>query len=106
MERDVNFNVRVACACGIREAVIATLLWSLLNDPEEEIISRHGKDWVRITQRMITAQFPFMTIDMVQGSIQKLKRKGIISIGDFNEDRFNHTNWYAFSDYGYELMMS
>ena len=106
MERDVKFNVRVACACGIREAVIATFLWSLLNDPEEETISRHGNEWVKITQKMITAMFPFMSIDMVQGSIQKLKKKGIISIGDFNEDKFNHTNWYTFTDYGYELMMS
>ena len=106
MEKEVKFNARVAGACGIREAVIATFLWSLLNDPDGERISRHGREWVKITQRMITAVFPFMTIDMVQGSIQKLIRKGIISTGDFNEDKFNHTNWYSFTEFGEELMLS
>ena len=36
--------------------------------------------------------------------IKVLKEKNIIRKGCFNEDRFDHTSWYTFTDYGLRMM--
>ena len=103
MENRMEFNYELANVCGLRESVLATYLWDLL-DRDDEVVEHHGRYWTRISQKMITIAMPFMTVDMVQGSLAKLLRKGIIRRAVFNEDRFDHTSWYTFTDYGIEMM--
>lgn len=103
MDNRMEFNMKTAEVCGLRESVLATYLWDLL-DRDREAVEFNGRCWTRISQRMITVALPFMTVDMVQGSLNKLLRKGIIKREVLNDDRFDHTNWYAFTDYGIEMM--
>ena len=103
MTNRMEFNKGLAECCGLRESVLATYLWDLLNR-DEEVENHHDRYWTRISQKMITVAMPFMTVDMVQGSLTKLLKKGIIKRAVFNEDKFDHTNWYTFTDYGIEIM--
>lgn len=103
MDNRVDFNKDIARDCGLRESVIATYLWELL-DRDLDSIERNGRVWTRISQKMITIALPFMTVDMARGSLKKLVEQGIILRGVFNDDKFDHTHWYAFTDYGYEMM--
>lgn len=70
----------------------------------EETTYRHGYLWVKCTQKMMTVHIPFLTEDMVRHSVRKLIDKGIIKVGVFDDDRFDHTYWYTFTDYGEELL--
>ena len=103
MDNRMEFNKELASECGLRESVLATYLWDLL-DRDLEVVEHHGRYWTRISQKMITIAMPFMTVDMVQGSLMKLLKKGIIKRAVFNEDKFDHTSWYTFTDYGIEMM--
>ena len=66
MVNTIDFNKDIARDYGLRESVIATYLWELL-DRDLESIERNGRVWTRISQRMITVALPFMSVDMARG---------------------------------------
>ena len=99
----MQFEEDVALWCGLRESVLATFLWDMAMR-DENVIYRNGKYWTRISQPMITVALPVMTVNMVRGSLRKLKEAGVIRSANLNHDRFDHTNWYAFTEYGEEMM--
>ena len=103
MNNRLDFNEDIAVRCGLREAVLATHLWDTLWKDEESVY-RFGRLWTRISQQMLAARLPFLTRDMVQVSLARLREDGIIKVGHFSDDRFDHTNWYAFTDVGMAMM--
>ena len=44
------------------------------------------------------------SIHMAKDAVNVLVGKGYIRKGCFNDNRFDHTNWYAFTDYGKKMM--
>ena len=101
------FNkLAVAVKCGINAAVVAEILWDLQRCEfrKGKIVYRHGNRWCRCSQRMITVICPALSVHMVKDAIKALRETGIIRKECFNEDKFDHTNWYAFTEYGTRLM--
>ena len=98
-----KFNMDIAAVCGLREAVIADFIRGL-QVTRDETTYRHGYFWVKCTQKTITVHIPFLTEDMVRHSVNKLVEKGIMKVGVFNDDKFDHTYWYTFTAYGNELL--
>ena len=98
-----KFNMGIAAVCGLREAVIADFIRELQEKSLETIVW-HGYFWVKCTQKTMTVHMPFLTEDMVRYSVNKLVEKGIIKVGVFNDDKFDHTYWYTFTAYGDELL--
>ena len=90
MVNTIDFNKDIARDYGLRESVIATYLWELL-DRDLESIERNGRVWTRISQRMITVALPFMSVDMARRSLKKLAEEGIIVRDVFNDDKFDHS---------------
>ena len=103
MVNTLDFIKDIARDYGLRESVIATYLWELL-EKDMESIERNGRIWTRISQRMITLALLFMTVDMACRSLKKLAEEGIIMRAEFNDDKFDRTHWYTFTDYGNEMM--
>ena len=91
-----KFNMDIATVCGLREAVIADFIRGL-QVTSDETTYRHGYFWVKCTQKTITVHIPFLTEDMVRYSVNKLVEKGIMKVGVFNDDKFDHTYWYTFT---------
>ena len=98
-----KFNMDIASVCGLWEAVIADFIRGL-QTASEETTYRHGYLWVKCSQKVMTVHIPFLTEDMVQHSVRKLVKKGIIKVAVLDEDKFDHTYWYTFTDYGEELL--
>ena len=82
----------------------ATSLYGKDTVTSDETTYRHGYFWVKCTQKTITVHIPFLTEDMVRHSVNKLVEKGIMKVGVFNDDKFDHTYWYTFTAYGNELL--
>ena len=103
MER---FRGNVAGQCGMNAAVVAEYLWQLLADEVagEEPFYRHDHYWCRASALAITGECPYLSLHMVKDAIKVLKKKSYIRKGCFNDNRFDHTNWYAFTDYGKKMM--
>ena len=100
---EMRFNTDIAMVCGIRESVIAVFLRDL-QAVSDETTYRHGYFWVKCTQKTMTVHMPFLTEDMVRLSVRKLVDRGIIKIAVLDEDLFDHTYYYTFTDYGLELL--
>ena len=98
-----RFNMNIAVACGLREAVIADFIKEL-QLTGDEFITEDGCFWVKCTQRKMTVQMPFLSEKMVRNSVRKLESKGIIKVAALNADKFDPTYWYTFTSYGEELL--
>lgn len=98
-----KFNMDIAQVCGLREAVIADFIRGL-QATSEDTTYRHGYFWVKCTQKTITVHIPFLTEDMVRHSVNKLVEKGIMKVGVFSDDKFDHTYYYTFTPYGNEML--
>ena len=98
-----KFNMDIAQLCGLREAVIVDYIREL-QITSEETMFRHGYFWTKCSQKRMTVHMPFLTEDMVRRSVRKLIDKGIIRVGVFDDDKFDHTYWYTFTDYGEDLL--
>lgn len=95
-----NFNIKVAMVAGTNAAIIASLIEYLIAEGESETVIEYDKVWCRCSMKMATVYCPYPTKNQVEDAINALRGKGIISTDHFNEDKFDHTNWYAFTEYG------
>ena len=100
-----KFNAGIAKAYGVHAALLAEHIWREVKENEFHKRCRHaGHVWMRCSRRNFTVSMPYLTEGMVGGSIRKLKRAGILLQGEFNDSRFDRTAWYAFSEYGRNIM--
>ncbi|MBQ7059755.1 MAG: hypothetical protein IJM83_10745 [Firmicutes bacterium] len=61
--------------------------------------------WVKASGRDLTAAFPFFSKDGCLDALQHLRDAHILIKGTFNQSRFDHTYWHAFTRYGYKVML-
>lgn len=101
-----SFRNAIAVKCGINAAIVAEILWDFqrCDFRKGKTVYRYGNRWCRCSQPMITAICPCLTIHKAKGAIKTLLKMGVIRKERFNEDKFDHTNWYAFTEYGTRLM--
>ena len=48
--------------------------------------------------------FPFLSYDEFRYALKRLVKGQVLTKGQFNESRFDRTNWYAFTEFGQFLM--
>lgn len=96
---DYSFNCSVACQYGVDEAIfIHNLYWWIRKN---EANGRHyyeGKNWTYNTFDAFSKLFPFWTNRQIERIIRSLKDSGAIYVGNFNEFKFDRTQWYALSE--------
>ena len=97
-------NDNIAMVAGVNAGIIAELLDDILKDYLENVCSEYGKQWCRCSYKTMIVYCPFLSIDQAKGAVYALKKKGIISTAKFNDTKFDHTNWYAFTEYGRHLL--
>ena len=73
-----------------------------MDDPD--IKYRHDMVWVKASQKMMTVSMPYLTKGHVAYAVNKLIDRGYIKKGRYSENKFDHTNWYAFTEYGSLVM--
>ena len=98
-----KYNMAIAAACGLREAVIADFIREMQSGGSA-VKTIKGRSWVKCSQKTVTCHLPFMTEETVRNSVRKLEAKGIISVDILDDDKFDRTYWYSFTDYGEELL--
>lgn len=99
-----NFNEKIAMVAGVNAGIVAELLERILKYETENVCFEYGKQWCRCSYKTMVVYCPYLSIDQAKGAVSLLKEKGIISKGRFNDSKFDHTNWYAFTEYGERLV--
>lgn len=100
-----KFRANMAERFDMKTALVAEHLWELCEIAKGYTdCYRHGKYWCHCSAVMITGEFSFISIHMAKDAICALKESRIIKKGCFNENKFDHTSWYTFTEYGERLM--
>lgn len=97
------FDTDIARKCGVNAATVASFLWDRIYS-EDDYKTEYGVEWTRVSQKTMTANMPHMSVKMIANAVKKLKNKGYIKVSKFNDSKFDKTNWYAFTDFGFEAM--
>lgn len=100
------FKENIAIRYGVNAAIVAQFLWDNLDPQSNSGRLRFFSDekWCRCSILMIGAHYPFLTRSMVENALNVLVRSYVLKKGCFNENRFDKTNWYAFTEFGQYLM--
>jgi hypothetical protein len=56
---------------------------------------RDGRWWASMTLGQWHEQFVWLSERTIQRYFRDLAEQGIVIVGNFNEDRFDQTNWYS-----------
>ena len=97
------FATDIARKCGVNAATVASFLWERIYS-EDDYKTEYGVEWTRVSQKTMTANMPHMSVKMIANAVKRLKNKGYIKVSKFNDSKFDKTNWYAFTDFGFEAM--
>lgn len=101
-----DFKKDIAVRYGVNAAVIAQFLWDSIEGPDHSgrRACRDGKKWCRCSILLMTGIFPFLSRHIVSDALERLIKAHVIKKDCLNTNRFDRTNWYAFTEYGEYLM--
>jgi hypothetical protein len=93
------FNTQLAAMVGIEAAVLfSSIAYWIDENASSEFHCREGRPWTLKTVAALVELFPYMLKSKVRHSLSKLKEKGFLLSGRFNEDARDNTTWYALTD--------
>lgn len=100
------FNNHIALQFGVKSAIVAQYLFDniFVLNTDCNITEREGKIWCRCSKLHLTGIFPFYSKHQINTAINILVKGEVLKKKSFNKTRFDHTNWYAFTEYGLSLM--
>jgi len=94
-----SFEIQEATDYGVSESIMIWnfRFWILKNKANNKHLYE-GRTWTYNTHEAFQRLFPFWTKDQVRRIIEKLIQKDILIKGNFNENTYNKTTWYAFAE--------
>ena len=98
-------NPSLAQRYGVHASLVVQYIWDEIRaNGRAGKCSFAGKTWMQSSQMMFTAVMPYLTKNMVRRALERLVKQGVIVRGEFGENPFDRTSWYAFTQFG-ALMM-
>lgn len=90
------FNIKIAEAYGINEAIILQNLsfWQAKNEANE-INFHDGKYWVYNSVKAFEKLFPYWSKGQINRILKNLEEKEAISVGNYNRVSYDRTKWYS-----------
>jgi hypothetical protein len=98
-------SIEVATKLGIHAAIAAQcLIDGMEGTVAADTECAKGEVWVRMGHKTLALYAPYLTPHMAKRALRKLVDKKICRTEKLNDSPFDHTLWYAFTDYGHQLM--
>lgn len=101
------FDVDIATEYGVNVAVILENLhfWIKKNEANERNY-HDGRYWTYNSVKAFETLFPFLGKKAIATALAKAENEGLIYTGNYNEQPYDRTKWYALSDKGYALFQN
>lgn len=100
-----HFKVALAKEYGIEAAIlIDEFNYQISRNKANERNFHDGKYWTYNTLQAYTDIFPYFSIKQIRKIIDNLISSGILMKGNYNENPYNRTSWYAFTDEGLVML--
>ena len=102
-----RFQVELAMEYGVEEAILIEnfVHWIQKNKANNKHY-HDGRYWTYNSARAFAEQFPYMTESKVKRVVAKLVEMGVIAKGNYNENQYDRTCWYAFTDKGLSIVQN
>ena len=99
-----SFEIVIADKYGIEVAVVFDMFCFWINKNEaNENNYRDGKYWTYNSAKGFKKLFPYWSEKKIQRILQKMVEEDLIVKGNYNENPWNQTSWYAFGNMGEKL---
>ena len=100
-----QFDVDIALEYGIEEAIIIDKFVGWIQHNMANGKNYHdGRTWTFNSAKAYADIFPYMTESKIKRVIARLVEQGVIAKGNYNENQYDRTSWYAFTDLGNALV--
>ena len=99
-----SFEAEIADKYGIEVAVVFDMFCFWINKNEANENNYHdGKYWTFNSAKGFKKIFPYWSEKKIQRILQKMVDEDLIIKGNYNENPWNQTSWYAFGNMGEKL---
>lgn len=104
----MNHSFDVGLAIAFKDERLAIFMhhitfWTLSNSANEKNF-HDGRYWTYNSIEAFAELFPYWTPKIMRGVIEKCVKNGLLLKGNFNENKYDRTSWYALSDYACKLL--
>lgn len=100
-----HFNIKFAKLYGIEEAIIVhNLYFWIIKNIANNVHEHDGRYWTYNSNNAFVALFPYMNKTKICRVMAHLESENIIIKDNFNQDSRDRTLWYAFTDYGINIL--
>ena len=90
------FDGDVAKDVGVKAAVLYwNIEWWVRKNEANGTNLHDGKYWTYNSREAFSRLFGFMSPDAIKRALKKLRDKGYIEMGEFNESPYDRTRWYT-----------
>ena len=102
-----SFDVDIAKEYGISESIfLCNIAFWVKQNTLNKNNYFEGRYWTYNSLSAYTGLFPYMSQSTIKRVIKHLKDEGLILTGNFNNDRFNHTNYYTITEKGLSIIQN
>jgi DNA-binding PadR family transcriptional regulator len=102
-----HFNTEIAKNYDIITAILLDNLyyWIEKNKVNERNF-KDGRYWTYNTKKAIAEWFPYLNERQLDYALKKMVEQGLIVKGNYNENKYDRTLWYAITDFGYSILQN
>lgn len=96
---DYHFNVNIATALDVDSAILIQNFYFWIK--KNKANNKHfydGNTWTYNSISALEELFPFWSRRQIERIINNLSAKGILIKGNYNENKYDRTTWYALHD--------
>jgi hypothetical protein len=95
-----TFDPKIAEQVGIAPAVIyQNIVWWTQKNAANEKHFYDGRYWTYNSVKAFEVLFPYLTLNQIRRSLEKLESDGLILSGSFNKSAYDRTKWYSPADH-------
>ena len=102
-----HFNTEIAKQYDIITAILLDnfYYWIEKNRLNERNF-KDGRYWTYNTKKAIAEWFPYLNERQLDYALKKMVEQGLLIKGNYNENKYDRTLWYAITDFGYSILQN
>lgn len=102
-----HFNTDIAAKYGIEEAIlIHNIFFWIQKNAANDRAFHEDRYWTYLSQEAMGKLFGYIDARKIRRALKHIFDEGLTVTGNFNDDKFNKTNWYSFTDKALEYLAS
>ena len=102
-----HFNTEIAKQYDIITAILLdNFYYWIEKNRVNELNYKDGKYWTYNTKKAICEWFPYLNERQLDYALKKMVEQGLIVKGNYNENKYDRTLWYAITNFGYSILQN